>query len=83
MTEDDDEPSTPTRPNARTTEQLHKETPENIETNEIIEVAVEPGPARSPMKTLWKTAIGMIKRAKTKLGTPKTKKEKETMAEFE
>jgi hypothetical protein len=33
------------------------------------------------MKTLWKMAIGMIKHAKAKLGTQKTKKE--TMAEFD
>jgi hypothetical protein len=80
-TEENDESGTTTRPNARPTEQQHEQTPEDTEINEIIEVAAEPGPARSPMKTLWKTAIGMVKRAKAKLGTQKTKKE--IMAEFD
>lgn len=57
MTEENDEPNTPTRSNTRHTEQQLGGTHEDTEINEMIEVAVEPGPVRSPMKTLWKTAI--------------------------
>jgi hypothetical protein len=79
-TEENEEPSTPTHSNSRPTEQQHKETSEETEINEVIEVAVKPS-HMSSMKTLWKTAIGIIKRTKAKLGTQKTKKE--IMAEFD
>jgi poly-D-alanine transfer protein DltD len=43
MTEENDEPSTPTRSNTRHIEPQLGETPEDTEINEMIEVAVEPG----------------------------------------
>src|SRR5579859_7368586 len=67
--EENEEPSTPTRATSSSSTQPGDEI---IETVEIIKHADETSPAKKPMKTLLKVAIGMVKRAQNKLSAQRT-----------
>src|SRR5579859_1671524 len=83
--EESEEPSTPTRATSSSSTQQGDEITETVE---IVKHADETSPAKKPMKTLLKVAIGMVKRAQSKLSAQRTHGapsdvKNEVMAHFE